>query len=85
MSKAETIKRVYFDKSGFGSRRNTLADAKKIDNSITDADVKEFLNKNTEQKKQLKGFNSFVAPYPNYEYQLDLLFINDLPDQKNEH
>jgi hypothetical protein len=82
MSKDEIIKKVYFEPSGFGSRKTTLADSKKIDNSITNDDVKQFLKKNTEQKTQVKGYNSFIAPYPNYEYQVDLFFINDLPDQK---
>jgi len=82
MSKDEIIRKVYFDPSGFSSRKITLADSKKLDNSITNDDVKQFLAKNTEQKKQLKGYNSFVAPYANYEYQLDLFFINDLPNQK---
>ena len=37
-----------------------------------------------ERKKQLSGYNSFVAPYANYEYEIDLFFItkNDLPNQK---
>ena len=41
-----------------------------------------YLKTPSTQKKQLKGYNSFIAPYPNYEYQLDLFFINDLPEQK---
>ena len=35
-----------------------------------------------EKKTQLKGYNSFVAPYPYYEFQFDLFFINDLENQK---
>ena len=34
------------------------------------------------KKTQLKGYNSFVAPYPYYEFQFDLFFINDLENQK---
>ena len=44
-------------------------------------DVKQFFQENVEQKKQLKGYNSFIAPYPKYEYQLDLFFINDVDEQ----
>ena len=44
-------------------------------------DVKNFFEEFVERKKQLRGFNSFVAPHHNYEYQADLFFINDLPNQ----
>ena len=39
---------------------------------------------NLETTKQVKGSSSFVAPYPYYEYQLDLMFFSDLEDQKFE-
>ena len=38
--------------------------------------------KRTEQKKQLSGNHSFIAPHPYFEFQLDLFFINDIPKQK---
>ena len=82
MSKDEVIKKVYYDPSGFSSRKNTLESARKRDKTITKADVDNFMLKNTERKTQLRGYNSFIAPYPKYEYQLDLFFINDLPEQK---
>ena len=40
-----------------------------------------FFEKNIRQKKQLKGYNSFVAPEANYEYQIDLMFFSDLVSQ----
>ena len=84
MSKDELIKKVYFDPGGYASNKTTLKNARDIDKTITKRDVDNFISKNTEhsQKKQLKGYNSFVAPYPNYEYQMDLFFINDLPKHK---
>ena len=75
MSKSETISKIYYDKSGYGSKKVTLDDARKENNSITMVDVSEFFQKNVEQKKQLKGTNSFVAPNHAYEYQVDLLEI----------
>jgi hypothetical protein len=33
-------------------------------------------------KKQPNGSNSFVAPEPYYEYQMDLFFVNELKKQK---
>ena len=35
-----------------------------------------------EQKKQIRGKNTFIAPEPFYEFQMDLFFINDLENQK---
>ena len=46
------------------------------------SDIDEFFKKNIRQKKQLKGYNSFVAPEANYEYQIDLMFFSDLENQK---
>ena len=80
--KEEAINNIFHDRSGYGSIKKTYDDAKKKDSSITLKDVKEWFQKNVQQKKQLRGFNSFVAPFSNYEYQVDLFFINDLPEQK---
>ena len=80
--KQEIINKIYHDPSGYGSMKTTLDDAKKIDKTITLNDIKEFFSKNVEKKTQLKGMNSFIAPHPYYEYQLDLFFINDLENQK---
>lgn len=73
--KNDTIAKIYNDKSGFGSIKNTLDDARKIDKSININDVKLFFNNNVEKKDNLKGMNSFIAPHANYEYQMDLFFI----------
>ena len=83
MSKDEVIKKVYYDPSGFGSRKNTLETARKRDKTITKEDVDNFMLKNTDQKKQLRGYNSFIAPYPKYEYQLDLFFYQRPPQTEN--
>ena len=37
------ISNVYFDKSGYGSKKITLADAKEKDESITMNDIDKFL------------------------------------------
>ena len=82
MSKTEDIiKKVYFDRSGFGSKKITLEDSKKIDKTIKMGDINDFFNKYVEQKKNLRGYNSFVAPEANYEYQIDLMFFSDLKNQ----
>ena len=81
-SKQDTIGKIYFDRSGYGSKQTTLRDAKEKDKTITMKDIEEFFRKNVEQKKQLRGQNSFIPPHPFYEFQMDLFFINDLEKQK---
>ena len=44
------ISKIYFDRSGHGSIKKTLDDARKIDKSIIINDVKEFFNNNVEKK-----------------------------------
>ena len=78
----DIISKIYYDRSGYGSITTTYKDAKQKEQSITLTDVKEWFQKNIEQKKQLRGKNSFIAPHPYFEFQLDLCFINDIPNQK---
>ena len=81
-NKDDIISNIYYDRSGFGSIATTYKDSKAKDATITLNDVKEWFQKNIEQKKQLRGQNSFVPKEPYWEYQFDLFFINDIPDQK---
>ena len=82
MDKNKIIEQAYHDPLGYGSIQNTLRDARKLDSSITLDDVKKWKEANVEQTKQQKGYNSFVAHKPYEEFQVDLFFMNDLPDQK---
>ena len=84
--KNKIISDIYFDRSGFGSIATTFKDAKAKDKSITLADVKAWFEKNLDRKRPMSGFNSFIAPYAYYEYQIDLFFItnNDLKNQNLE-
>ena len=59
--KQEIIKRVYTDEAGYGSKKETLDDARQVDNSITMNDVNEFFTKYKERKTNLRGYNSYVA------------------------
>ena len=81
-NKDDIISKVYYDRSGFGSRSRTLEEAREKDKTITMSDINEFFRKNVDQKREPVGSNSFVAPHSAYEYQMDLFFINDLKDQK---
>ena len=70
-TKEEITRKLYYDPAGFGSIKNTLKDVRKIDPTITEAEVKEFIENNTEKKTNLKGYNSFIANEPKQEYQVD--------------
>ena len=75
-NKQKIISDIYFDRSGFGSRKTTLEDSKKKDKTITMKDVEEFFKKNVEVKRNPRGFNSFIAPRNNHTYQIDIFFIS---------
>ena len=75
-SKQDVISKIYFDRAGYSSKAITLADARKKDPTIKKEDVEEFFRKNVEMKKKPRGENSFVAPYNNHTYQLDIFFIS---------
>ena len=81
-SKQDIISNIYYDRAGFGSRAQTLKDSREKDASITKEDVEEFFKKNVEKKRKMRGQNSYIPPRAFHEFQFDLFFINDLPDQK---
>ena len=80
--KQKDIDDVYFDRAGFGSKSQTLEEAREKDKTISVGDISEFFRKNVEQKRKPVGSNSCVAPHSACEYQMDLFFINDLKDPK---
>ena len=82
MSKDKIISDIYYDRSGFASIKVTYEDAHKKDKSITLSDVQTWFNNNIKKTKQPPGMNSFIAPYPYYEYQVDLFFLEHLQNQK---
>ena len=83
MTKDEILNFIYFDPAGYGSIKQTYDEAKKKDKTITMKYVKDFIDKHVEQKKQLRGMNSFIAQRPKQEYQMDLFFISkkDFPNE----
>ena len=72
--KDRIIRQVYYDSdNGFGSIKSTYDDAKKILNTITYNDVKDFLERQkSRQTKGYRGFNSYVAHEPLQEIQIDI-------------
>ena len=57
-----------------------------MDKSITEKDVKEWKERLEAQKKQVPGYNSFIASKPYEEFQIDLLFFTQdgKPEPKAE-
>jgi hypothetical protein len=74
LHKASVLRQVYYDsENGFGSINETFKQAKKILNTITYNDTKEFLEKQkSRQTKPYRGFNSYVAPNALHEIQVDI-------------
>ena len=84
--KDSVIRGVYYDvEHGFGSIQATYQDAKKILNTITYDDVKNFLERQkSRQTKPYRGFNSYVAPHALYEFQCDLaVYTSSAADKDN--
>ena len=79
-NKDDIIEKTYNE--FYGSITNTLRDARQIDPSIKYQDVKDWYEKQFIRKTNLKGYNSYIANFPNEEYQMDLFFINDLENQE---
>ena len=81
--KSRIIRQVYYDAdTGFGSINDTYQQAKKVLNTITYNDVKEFLERQkSRQTKPYRGVNSYVAHEPLQEIQIDLgVFTDSAPD-----
>ena len=57
--KQTIIQNVYYDPAGFDGIKKNFEDARKKDKTITLDDVRTFFKNNIEQKKQLKGYNSY--------------------------
>ena len=75
-SKDDIIKRIYNNPvSGYGSLRDTYQQAYKIDPTIRQIDVKNYLDSLQHRQTQFKykGENSFVSPHPLFEIELDLV------------
>ena len=46
------------------------------------SDIVDWFEKHVEQKKNLRGTNSFIASHPYEEFQMDLMFLSDLKDKE---
>ena len=79
-AKQDVIEAVFYDdEHGYGSKANTLKNAKEIDKSITMDDINKFMNKvSFRNKKGYTNYNSFVVNYPRDEFMVDLIELGFL-------
>ena len=70
--------KIYYDPAGCGSIMNTYKDARLKDSKMTINYVQGWFAGNVINRKQPNGTNSFVAPGPFCEYQMDLCLFSDL-------
>ena len=75
-NKERIIKEVYENLGGFKSLGAIFSKAKEKDDSITRTDVQNWKTENVPRVKPLRGFNSYVAPEPKFEFQIDLFNYN---------
>ena len=71
-TKDEIISKTYYDMGGYGSISRTLEEAKEIDPTIKEADVRKWRERNLQRKTILRGQNPFLEPASKEKYQLDL-------------
>jgi hypothetical protein len=79
------ISKVYYDPSGYGSLQATYNESRLKDITISKQFVQGWFSENINKTKQPGGKNSFVAPGPGYEYQIDLFYLSDLKNQKMKY
>ena len=74
-----TSKRLYFNQeTAFTSIRNAYLDVKQIMPGIKYNQVKDWCLTNVEREtRDVRGYNSYVAPHAYHEYQVDVGFITD--------
>lgn len=79
-SKEETISNIYHDvENGYGSIKNTFEQAHKQHPNITLEDVRTWMSKHpNKQRRPYKFSNSYTAPFPRFEYQIDIMDMIEL-------
>jgi hypothetical protein len=85
-NKDDIIKQVYYDiVDGYGSAKVTFDKAKEIDNNIKLDDVKTYLSKQpNKQLNNYRNYNSYVAPFARFEYQIDIMDMVALQKEPNQ-
>ena len=80
MEKGKILEKIYYDvDEGFGSARDLYEKARKIDAGITLEMVSKWMRAQlNKQTRNYKNYNSYTAPFPKYEFQIDLMDVSSL-------
>ena len=75
LEKDKILDKIYYDvDEGFGSVRALYEKAKKDDMGISLDYVKNWMrNQPNKQRRNYKNYNSYSAPFPKYEFQIDIM------------
>jgi len=74
-SSDDKISKVYNDKAGFGSLKQTIEDVRRQFPEVKRIDVEKWYRKNVEYNVLNRGMNSFVASKPLQIFQIDLFYM----------
>ena len=80
LEKEKVLERIYYDvEEGFGSVRDLYEKARKVDVGITLDMVSAWMRAQpNKQTRNYKNYNSYTAPFPKYEIQIDLMDVTSL-------
>ena len=80
METGKILEKTYYDvDEGFGSARDLYEKARKIDAGITLEMVSKWMRAQpNKQTRNYKNYNSYTAPFPKYEFQIDLMDVSSL-------
>ena len=77
LEKEKVLEKIYYDvDEGFGSMRDLYEKARKVDVGITLDMVSAWMGAQpNKQTRNYKNYNSYAAPFPKYEFQIDLMDV----------
>ena len=80
LEKEMVLERIYYDvDEGFASVRDLYEKARKVDVGITLDMVSTWMRAQpNKQTRNYKNYNSYAAPFPKYEFQIDLMDVTSL-------
>ena len=80
LEKEKVLEKIYYDvEEGFGSVRDLYEKARKVDVGITLDMVSAWMRAQpNKQTRNYKNYNSYTAPFPKYEFQIDLMDVTSL-------
>ena len=80
LDKDEILKKLYYDvDEGFGSVRDLYEKANKVEAGFTLDYVSKWMKSQpNKQTRNYKNYNSYTAPFPKYEFQIDLMVMSSL-------